>query len=331
MENCIRNWKINRHIKHMKYQMNTLLSPKSFEDLAICLKNNEIIKTFKSREILVSFMIQLYPDIVLGNSLFDYYLQNYAKTLVNSYRLLCTTGKKIYYHHYFYYAEKFIIYFKKWKNQDQYRILIPLLREYYSITQTIAEYENKRPDIVKGLYEIREKIIDKIKRVYQGDINRLIKEYVDHPETIDEVISLDFHNKFWRNFYHSIQNNDYSQVPNILSDIIKKIKDIIPNRTDIHNELSETIDIIYIKQLIDNGLITNDDTKNYIFILFNIIKNLQSASEDNDTNQVMSIITDMFHKQFDTAPILTFSFSTILKKLDHIEVQLSQILPSNNS
>lgn len=317
----IQNWKNKYHIRKMRD--NQLLQPESFEKLAISLQNSKNIHVFKSREVLSFFMIQHYPQIVLGNSLFDYYLQFYANKMFESYKKMCESGKLMYYIHFWHCSTNYVNYFYKWKNQDSYKIILPLLQEYFHLQSSIdSDYYQ---DVITELSSIQEKLLKKIKSLYRGDVNKLIKEYAENPMSLEQNVILEFHNKFWKDFYENLSNNDFTQVPMLLTDIFNMIKKIIPNREDIHNEYKTFIDTDLITQMINNNGLNDKDIHKYIQYIFSVIKQLQSASEDQNTEMCVTIIDDMFNKKFSHSQILTFSFSSIFQKLENILTQLQRL------
>ena len=330
MSNFVNKVMMHLHMKKMK--SNILLRPKTFEDLSFVLRTKKIFNTFKSRELSVFFMIIHYPEVVLGNGLFDFYLQNHAKVLFNSYEKMCNTGKLMYYVHFWHYAETFKNYFIKWKNQDQYRIVLPLLQEQYQVRQAMTHsYYDGNEDAREQLKKIDTQLTNDMQKIYHGNIETLIEEYSQNPNSTEEIVFRQVHDKFWRDFDISISNNDYSQIPLLLTDVFNMIKKVIPNRLDIHEEYSNTIDTELITQMIHNNALSNESMKKYIQYIFGLIKQLQSASEDSDTQMVEDVIVDMFNKNFPNNHILTFSFGSMFRKLETIVQQLANLNTATES
>jgi hypothetical protein len=320
MNNLVKKWAMKRNMKNMKNDI--LLNPESFESLSQTLQSSKTINTFGSRALMVSFMVIHYPDVVLGNGLFDYYLQDYANTLFNSYKKMCETGKLMYYVHYQHNVSQFIDYFNKWKKQDVYRIILPMLQEHYQIGQMIEKYHDDTEALTE-LHRLKGNMYNNMTQIYRCNIDTLIEEYHTNPNSMEEIVFKEFHDKFWRDFHKSITEGDYSQIPMLLTDIQTMIKNLIPNRTDIHEEYRDTIDITLITQMIENHALSSEDISKHIMYIFTIIKQLESASEDADTNRAVSVIIDMFDKKFTNNNILTFSFGTMFRKLETIAKQLS--------
>jgi hypothetical protein len=311
------NWKKSRHLNKMSNKV--LLKPESFEELAVELQKVENMATFRSRDVLVLFMIIHYPQVVIGNGLFDYYLQNYAAVLFASYTKMCETNKKMYYVHFWHNMDTFTKYFKKWKDQDRYRIMLPLLKEHHSLQLII----NSNPD--EDLSTFNDSLISKMNSINRRNsktVSQLIEEYALSPVSMEESIILDFHDKFWRDFYKNIKAGEYQQVSMLLVDCIKMFNKILPNRPDI---IEQNIDIEIINQQINNNALSRESMQTYILNIFNLIRRVQSASEDNDTDTVIKLITEMFTKNFAIEQILTFSFSKIFKKLEITISQLNQL------
>lgn len=198
-----------------------------------------------------------------------------------------------------------------------------MLQEHYQINQTIENYQDN-PEALTELTRLKSELYDNMTQIYRSNIDTLIEEYHESPNSMEEIVFKNFHDKFWRDFHKSITNGDYTQVPMLLTDVQTMIKNLIPNRTDIHEEYANTIDIPLITQMIENNALSSIDMSRYIMYIFSVIKSLESASEDADTDMAVSVITDMFDKNFGINHILTFSFGTMFRKLETIAKQLAE-------
>ena len=97
-------------------------------------------------------------------------------------------------------------------------------------------------------------------------------EYDDIQNAIIEKLKL----VFWDDLQDDIKEEKYDKLLKVLNDIKTRICDLIPNRKDLHKNISDTIDTELIKQMIKHNAIDN----NYIF---NIIQFIITQLKELDT------------------------------------------------
>lgn len=97
-------------------------------------------------------------------------------------------------------------------------------------------------------------------------------EYDDIQNAIIEKLKL----IFWDDLQDDIKEEKYDKLLKVLNDIKTRICDLIPNRKDLHKNISDTIDTELIKQMIKHNAIDN----NYIF---NIIQFIITQLKELDT------------------------------------------------
>ena len=74
-------------------------------------------------------------------------------------------------------------------------------------------------------------------------------------------IEMELKKSYWGEMYSDILNKDFTSLLNILIEMKQMIKDLVPNRKDIHKELDEHIDIPFIKQKLEHDVF---DTNEFI-------------------------------------------------------------------
>jgi hypothetical protein len=312
-----------------------LLHSESFSILTRQVRDKKIVNTFKTRELLTAFVIDKYPNEMLDNSVLDYYLQKYARDIVDAYRNLVNatsmSKKRMLYVYFWHMTDKYIDYFNKWKAQDLHKILIPLAREHQSIDKQKERYvaevtagDAYALEIIEHMSLLQRKIRSQIASMAVTSVDELLAGV---PElTIEETIIQDFNKSFWRQFYNSIKAQDYTQVPLFLQDFIQMVKELIPNRADIHNEMESIIDHELIHQQLINSALNTSDILTIMNYMISIVEQLQAAADDQDTKMFRDLLADMFMKQFRYEEILTFFFSTVFKKLEKIKHALATLI-----
>ena len=95
-------------------------------------------------------------------------------------------------------------------------------------------------------------------------------EYDDIQNAIIEKLKL----IFWDDLQDDIKEEKYDKLLKVLNDIKTRICDLIPNRKDLHKNISDTIDTELIKQMIKHNAIDNNYIFNIIQFIITQLKNL---------------------------------------------------------
>jgi hypothetical protein len=326
-----RKFKLRLHLNQMVSFSNKLLRPESFTEMTQCVRDKKIVRVFKTRELLTAFVVHKYPNEMLDNSVFDYYLQKYARDVVELYERIVSTKKRVNYVYFWHTTDKYIDYFNKWKAQDIHKILVPLAQEHQSLDKQKERYIDEAAagdayaqEIIEHMTLLQQKIRSQIASMAVTSVDELLAGAQEL--TIEETIIQDFNKSFWRQFYNSIKAQDYTQVPLFLQDFIQMVKGLVPNRTDIHAEMESIIDHELIHQQLINSALNTSDILTIMNYVIGIVEQLQAAADDQDTKMFRDLLADMFMKQFRYEEILTFFFSTVFKKLEKIKHALATLI-----
>lgn len=293
--------------------------------------NPALLRAFQgSKNALSAFMIHRFPTETLDNTVFDYYLQHHTNVLVNAYNNMIKSKKPMYYHFFWYYVDIFTAYFNKWKEQDLQKLIVPMIQEVHRLETTKTKYLEENSDDAVEIVEHLEKLQHKLKTQMFSLTGKDPDELVANPEysripNMEEAYIESFQRTFWRRFYDSVKEQDYTQVPLFVEDVKKMIKDLIPNRTDIHNTMEARLDTTLLSQMIENNAIDGTIIFNQMEYIIVMIRQLQAAEDDHDTSMFYGLIEDMFRKRFAYEEILTFFFSTVFRKLEKIKAALALI------
>lgn len=319
-------------ITRMVNAKDSLFTPETFEGLSKELRlNKKLLRAFQgSKDVLTAFMVHRFPTDILDNSVFDYYLQYHAGILMSAYNKLIETQKPMYYHFFLYYIPTFVSYFNRWKEQDLHKLIVPMIQEVHRLEGTKTKYLEENSDDAHEIVEHLEKLQVKLKRQMLTLTGKDPDVLVADPDfarlpTMEESFVETFHNTFWRQFYDNTRNKDYTQVPLFIEDIKEMIKKLVPSRADIHETMNTQLDTTLITQMIEAQAMDGTTIFRQMTYIITLVRQLQAAVDDNDTEMFFGLLEDMFKKGFAYEEILTFFFSTVFRKLEKIKHQLSQL------
>ena len=108
------------------------------------------------------------------------------------------------------------------------------------------------------------------------------------------------------------------------------LKKCIPNRTDIHSEIDNNIDLEFIKHYLVNEIIDNSFFSKLIYYIIEKIKLFQSKSDDDNLEIFISNITKDIQKKLEYKDILPNLFREIFKRLEKI-IYTRDIFLSNSN
>jgi len=297
--------------------------------LTIILFTKDIL-ILDAKNLMAAYTIFYFPKMVLNSpqNEQDQIIFKYSEELIKSLENIFNYKTSDYISKFNIKFNKFISFFKVWKEQDIFRILKPYILSYYQYDEMMKEMEkeeNKTKDV-----EIWCNEINNLKQKIENDIHTiggqigidLLYNYEHSTIAIDQklyqLVQENVKKAFWNNFYQDIENQNYSQIPNMLKDIRKMLIELIPNRNEIHDRIDKEFDIDLIKQMTENNAINGDEIYKIMVIIVNYIKMLQAVEDDKDTEEFLKNIEKWFHDNRKYAFILVNFFQHVFKKLEKI-------------
>ena len=346
MENNIiflqRHYKILRIKESSKVLLsilkNNLQLNKNFDELSRRIQDKSLLKIvsiflyrinryfnvyksdISSRVFLSSFMISYFPEIVLSSN------TNVEKELFKSANLLINITKKlntnkfmmqIYLHKFKQIFNNFNALFNLWKFVDKENLIEMLARRYNSINKTIdfIKNESKFDDKVKteSLEILETQLVDIYNKAKKIQINdNVFKNY----DKLINSVKNNMNKAYWDKLTLEIMEEKYDMVIDIINDLIKSICSFIPDKTNIHKEIRQNVDIEIIKQLIDNKVFSINSLYEYSTILFKWIVYLSSPARQKDFEQMWNNITfnNYFYKVVPDIFMLLYNMIDLLYK-----------------
>lgn len=292
------------------------------------LKNQEIkIKTLVSdkkfnRKFMTVLIIDKFKDIVLNNN------TEYNESLVLLSKDIITTIKNIYTNNDITYflklminTIKYIETYNLWETLDKRITTYTFLISYYN---NITLKEKLDSNINPNLYPIFIENIDKdLKNIsehirFLNDKNE-IDFFNQHKDNIDFrkeiVIEL-----FWIDIKYrlSLKNYDKKIVIELVTKTINLLKLCVPNRTDIHRIIEDSIDVKLLKQYIDNDIHDNNLFHQIIFYIIQKIKEFQAPEDDKSLDEFKIRLINNFSENFYYKDILPFFFREVFNRLEKV-------------
>lgn len=346
MENNIiflqRHYKILRIKESSKVLLsilkNNLQLNKNFDELSRRIQDKSLLKIvsiflyrinryfnvyksdISSRVFLSSFMISYFPEIVLSSN------TNVEKELFKSANLLINITKKlntnkfmmqIYLHKFKQIFNNFNALFNLWKFVDKENLIEMLARRYNSINKTIdfIKNESKFDDKVKteSLEILETQLVDIYNKAKKIQINdNVFKNY----DKLINSVKNNMNKAYWDKLTLEIMEEKYDMVIDIINDLIKSICSFIPDKTNIHKEIRQNVDIEIIKQLIDNKVFSINSLYEYSNSLFKWIVYLSAPARQKDFEQMWNNITfnNYFYKVVPDIFMLLYNMIDLLYK-----------------
>lgn len=214
--------------------------------------------------------------------------------------------------------------FTAWKLQDQSRVAYPFLVKFNQLRRLRVKTETER-----RFYTTELKLLTDMTHLnLLGMIHRLGGETelarLDRLDDLSEDLSFssEFTNAattaFWGTFREQLPS--YDHVVPLLIDFAHRYKCLIPNRTDLHEQLAETLDIEFIRQKIDTGVMTADELCRYLRFIVQSIKILESPEEEQAFEDKMLAIIET---PCDPVALLERFFTTLFEHLDQLTLRIA--------
>ena len=111
------------------------------------------------------------------------------------------------------------------------------------MSKTVIQHHEK--DDIENIQSMSENDTHRDGRICSTNREDLL-EYYRLCNYTNTSIEMNMKKSYWDNVYTDILKCDFSALLNILLEMKQMIKDLIPNRKDIHEELDESLDLTFI-------------------------------------------------------------------------------------
>jgi hypothetical protein len=259
-----------------------LNSHSSFEELARLLLRKNIVNIAKNilveynisnevkiQEFLSAFLINAYPVETIGSKEIQ---QNQELLKISGYVLNNNSEEKIQY------ILKYVEFFRDWKKKD-YQILInDMFHKYHSLTVDIL---NAPDESKKYLENCKQAILIQANQIGGNELVNKIISY--SPIIIDtEQLQQQYDKAFWDLFKIEYDDKNY----NLLYQLLDEIRNILVTLNPSNMNISEVIDVPFIRQQIEKQVYSQEDLQNLTNHILNFIKQCHSTGHDDELEQL---------------------------------------------
>lgn len=301
---------------------------KPFDELVCFVQQNEIIQNteiflqecdiYISPKIFLSFCMIYYHNDLVDND--DELSNEFLKQVKRTMRVYISLKQE--YKDYKLYIFRYVMeetkkWFDIWKKLDKYKLIMPMIYMYHHLETQKTHGHDWNMEICKQQKLIKSKILK-----IDPDAHSLLENppRVQLDANKDNVVRV-IHKAYWDNFKDSIRNKEWGQLIGFVEEIKQMIKDLIPHRGDMHQEIDEKLDTVILQQRLENDKMSLHDIFELMSYLVQWLQQLQAPIDDSDT------IKWWDHVQQQTAwDIMMCDFFMILfAKLDKVYKTLDKI------
>jgi hypothetical protein len=260
----------------------------SFEELArLLLRKNivnqakqvlseyNILNQVKVQEFLSVFLINTFPSETIGAKEIQ---QNQELLKISSYVLHNRSEEHVQY------ILKYIELFRNWKQRD-YQILInDMFHKYHSLTVDIL---NAPEESKKHLEKCKQEILIQANQIGGPELVNKILSY--SPVIIDtEQLQQQYDKAFWDLFKTEYDDKNYS----LLYQLLDEIKNILVTLNPSNQNISEVMDVPFIRQQIEQQVYSQQDLQNLTNHILNFIRQCHSAGHDEELEKLRTEVND---------------------------------------
>ena len=226
---------------------------------------------------------------------------------------------------------KFIAIFNLWKSKDQKDLLNEFIKIYLEIDSKSIDLDKYSEDYKKIFLENAEKekleqkkkilmVSGKLGIDYFEKTIKEIKDFQNNILTIYEETTVIVKKAYWNSLEEKINVDtpDYNIILPILEDMIKMLCFCVPNRSDIHYEIKEYIDVELLKQMIDNDAIYTDDVIKIINYSVSLLQKFQPPIFDKQTKEWENNLFSQYQYDNNLGKLIKNFFRYMFEKLELI-------------
>lgn len=282
---------------------------------------NEHNISFTAKEFITLYAIAKFPKIVADSDNIDNIsIINDCNYFFNNYEQLYSNNKIKEY------LNSLHVKYKKWKKDDLDFKLSIFINSYYEFDQmymNLIPYTNENDELIKKIKDEQLQLIKYIKNIGGtygiNKLNNANPIYIN----INQFKNIAT-NAFWDSFTESINKEipDYSRLIIMLKEIKILIKNLIPNRLDIHNDIDDKIDTELLLQMLSNNAINFNEIYNLMNYIHNLLKSLDCPNNDEQYNKFWIKIKKMIDEKKTYGIILKDFFNYIFSQLEEIQNKL---------
>lgn len=219
--------------------------------------------------------------------------------------------------------------FAEWKEYDRQRILLSLANTHHQWIASLEHLERSRADTRDP--ESLQIMIDSVQRQIDANRRRILQ--MGGPEAWEQIlatppITVDLDalieqvgsKKYWDDFASELREGQYDRVITLLVECRDRLKQLIPNRSDMQTEIDRALDIDFIRQLIHFDSFDGASFLTVFDVIWTQLKMFGSAAAEGEWIEWRDqILVQAQSATYDV--LLPEIFNRFLRQLDIIEDQ----------
>ncbi len=147
--------------------------------------------------------------------------------------------------------------------------------------------------------------------------------------TLEARLNENMKRAYWDMMEKDIGNNDFRTAFAILEEIRARICLLVPKRVDLHQEIAESLDIDYFKQMQSHNALTIEIVQKITNYVIDKIKELGSQSDEPWNEIWREQINSKFIKNEPLTVILPTFFKEALHRIEKLEYEIKMFKESD--
>lgn len=296
--------------------------------------NLGIISIITTKKFLSCFMIRHHPAVIISDN------TNIEKHLCTLSNKLLEDIKSIYNSINTFSCNFYISKFKKdfmnymnmfdiWKSNDKLKILNDLSTIYFELEHDKNKKYEELDDLTNHEFIVsiereQKKLLEKIELIGGQEgleyINNLKKEIDSYKEKVQKLY-VDINDNLHQAYWHSIHDKLSTDPPDfkVVIDLLQETKDMLLNcKRTLENELNEHIDIDFITDMLNNGVLDDKYILNMCNYIITKIKECQAINDDKNLEEWRNKMSKGFVEGAKYCDFFPMFFKEVFERLDNI-------------
>lgn len=335
----------NYVIKWYLVSLKPVFQATDFDSVSKLLRNKKVIKHMNriiniiygkpksekfTKIILTSFISSQFTDVLtnavnLEDDVVSYKIHNVSKKIIELFTKLKSCNKFCFNLYLKQLRDEFKILiktYKIWEHEDSERIISELVLTYVEYEEYKAKHEDMKPYIETEQESIIEKAISLNNKYNKEYFMNKLKEYKAYKEFLLDLsnnINKNIHLAFWNSIREKLDNDppDFKVVVPLLDDVRVLLISCVPNKSKIHEDINEYIDVPFITHMVENDALDRSYIEKMLMYIVGYLKDFQSRADDKPTEEWVKNIKALLDKGSYGEFFVNF-FKTLFEKLEKI-------------
>lgn len=254
--------------------------------LLVCLdKIHGVNVNIDAKKFLSAFMMYKFPDMINYEPErrdLSCKLYNCCEKLVSLFPNLDDHMKRV---EFLITLGRYKVLFEVFREQDRLDMLESLIVTLFELERNYKNVDGKYD--ADTLLCIKAEIDKTLKRIKQFKGGDLLKKYRKREEDLQKSIGENMQKAFWDIYRTELEKPEpnFAVFVPLIREVITFIEKCVPNNPDFLEEYTDALDIDYIQDVIEEGVIEKGDLDRIVKITLDTIKKLHSAVNDSSLEE----------------------------------------------